>query len=263
MPYNRAQAPAGFLNSSAEEMTHYLIAQLNGGRYNGSPVLSPSGIDELHRPGAEVGYDDASYAMGWFVSPINGIPTVSHGGDTANFHADLVLVPEGKWGIVLLMNGNNGLRPARIAAIHAGVTSLLVGKEPPPFVAPNDARPAFLMYLLIALALQVGGLIWSMVLLRRWRLHPARRPQGWFRVALRVVPPLVLNLLWAGVCLVVMPPFLGAPLGALVVLVPDAGYALLLSTAIALGWGLLRPVLVFWVLRTDRRPVTAGLPARA
>ena len=43
LPYNRGLVPAGYLISDAEDMTHYLIAQLNGGRYRSASVLSPDG----------------------------------------------------------------------------------------------------------------------------------------------------------------------------------------------------------------------------
>src|SRR6266508_3860732 len=52
LPYNRGLVPAGYLISSAEDMTHYLIAQLNDGRYRTASVLSPAEIAELHQPGA-------------------------------------------------------------------------------------------------------------------------------------------------------------------------------------------------------------------
>ena len=32
-PYNRSELPAGYLISSAEDMAHFLIAEMNGGRY--------------------------------------------------------------------------------------------------------------------------------------------------------------------------------------------------------------------------------------
>lgn len=51
-------------------------------------------------------------------APTNGLPTVRHVGVTANFHANLVLVPESRWGIVLLMNGNSAfLGKSRIDGI--------------------------------------------------------------------------------------------------------------------------------------------------
>ena len=33
LPFSRAKLPAGFIISSAEDMAHFLIAQMNGGRY--------------------------------------------------------------------------------------------------------------------------------------------------------------------------------------------------------------------------------------
>jgi CubicO group peptidase (beta-lactamase class C family) len=47
MPYNRAQLPSGFINAGARDMTHYLIAQLDGGRYKDAQVLSSRGIAEI------------------------------------------------------------------------------------------------------------------------------------------------------------------------------------------------------------------------
>jgi CubicO group peptidase (beta-lactamase class C family) len=258
MPYNRAQLPSGFIHASAEDMTHYLIAQLNGGRYGAASVLSPTGMAQMHQPTVPIGYDNAAYGMGWFVSDTNGVPMVSHGGDTANFHADLILVPDSRWGIVLLMNGNNGVRPERITAIATGVTSLVMGKQPPPVVERSSFRQTLRMYVLIVLAVQVLGLVRSGVLLRRWYHQPARRPRGWVRVALRVVPSLLLSLVWAVLGLTIMPLFLGAPLLVLPLFAPDLGYALLLSLGIALGWGLLRPILVFLVLRTRRVSQVSG-----
>ncbi len=67
--------PSGQLIASAEDMAHYLIAQLNGGRYDGAQILSEAGIAEMHHGVAEwremgmlVGY----YGMGWVSQEIGG-----------------------------------------------------------------------------------------------------------------------------------------------------------------------------------------------
>lgn len=49
-PYPRRMTPAGFLISSAEDMTHYIIAQLNEGAYGDNQLLTPQGIATLHTP---------------------------------------------------------------------------------------------------------------------------------------------------------------------------------------------------------------------
>jgi hypothetical protein len=259
MPYNRAQLPAGFINASAEDLMHYLIAQLNGGVYRSVSLLSPAGVAELHRPAVPTGYDQASYAMGWFVTETDGVRVVSHGGTTANFHANLVLIPERQLGVVLLMNGENGLQSARIGAIADGITSLLLGKEPAP-VPSSSARASFLMYAVIILAVQILAFFKALRVLRRWHMQPAARPQGWLRLALRIVPPLVLSLAWAFICWQVLPFILGAPLRILPMFTPDLGYTLHLSFALALGWGILKPILVVLLLTRRAHPRSSASP---
>src|SRR6266498_5597209 len=80
LPYNRGLLPAGYLISSAEDMAHYLIAQLNDGRYASATVLSPARMAEMHRPAVPTAEANTSYGMGWFIGPVNGIPAVFHQG---------------------------------------------------------------------------------------------------------------------------------------------------------------------------------------
>lgn len=141
LPHNRAATPAGFISSSAEDMSHYLIAQLNEGRYGDEEVLSPEGIAELHRPAVSMMGEEAdpsyspSYAMGWGVEEIGGVQVVRHTGSTGDFHADMILLPKAEWGIVLLTNGEDSLQMGRIGRITLGVTDLLVGRGSPPVPA--------------------------------------------------------------------------------------------------------------------------------
>jgi CubicO group peptidase (beta-lactamase class C family) len=256
MPYNRAQVPAGFINASAEDMAHYLIAQLNGGRFGTATLLSAAGIDALHRPATPVGDGTHAYAMGWFVRHTNGIPTVSHGGSTANFHADMVLLPHENWGVVLLMNGENGLHGEEIASIADGVTRLLVGSPPQDLAAGSTARSTLLLYILIVLAVQLLGLSRTVLVVRRWRREPARRPRGVVRVALRTVPPLALSVVWLVAAPTIVPRLVGNDLLDLLLFVPDLGYSLAVSLTLALGWGLLRPALLVLVLQRHGAPST-------
>jgi len=252
--YSSAHLAAGFTIASAEDLAHYLVAQLNGGRYGDTRVLSPDGIAAMHQAAVPTqlgdrGTGQEAYGLGWFVREAQGVQTVAHSGVAPNFHADVVLVPAGKWGVVLLTNGENSLQPARIAGIAHGVTSRLVGTEVPSFGPTNDLKPMLLRLGLLVGACQVGGLIWSLTLLRRWRAHPERRPQGWRRRGVHIVLPLVLNVLWALICLVGLPRFFVWPLWYLRLFVPDLGYVLVLSGAVALAWSILRSVLMVLALR--------------
>lgn len=251
LAYNRALTPAGLITSDARDMSHYLIAQLNGGRYEGARVLSPEGIARLHRGSADMG-GGVSYAMGWVDSKMGDVPVVWHNGDTLDFHADMFLAPKSKWGVVLLMNGSDNLQSSSLDTTANGVMARFVGVTPPS--KPGLSQEPNLVTMLVLLAagvLQLLGIARSFVLLGRWRTQPERRPSGVVRVGLRVVVPLVLNLLWALVALVVVPRVTGVPLWTLAYLPVDVGLVLVLSGMVALVWGaILRPVLALLALRT-------------
>ena len=194
LAYNRGLVPAGYLISSAEDMTHYLVSQLNSGRYNGTSVLSPGGISELHRPAVQTPKEGTSYGMGWFVGPLNDIPVIHHQGETFNFHSNVVLIPQSRKGVVVLMNAENSLdlfTNGRMGTIAAGVTSLLEGQEPP---SPPSNVAIFIVYgaLFALLVLQARGIVRSVVALRSGRIRRGRVGPWW-----RIGFSLVLSLVWA------------------------------------------------------------------
>jgi len=255
----RGMLPQGGVISSAEDMAHYLIAHLNQGRYNGKAILSPAGMAEVQRPAVPLGSADMFYAMGLDVGPTDGVPTLSHDGSMFNFHANLVLIPEGQWGIMLLENAENlpdEFGPQRLQGIAAGVTNLLMGRQPLP-----AASNGFLLFLygaiLVIIVAQALGILRSVALLRRWRAQPADRPHGWLGLGWRAVLPLVCNLSWALIILVGLPRAFG-PLPVLLIGMPDLGPLLVGSGMVALGWSVLRTVLAYVTLRTPvaPRPVT-------
>jgi CubicO group peptidase (beta-lactamase class C family) len=103
-PYNRAELPAGHIIASAEDMAHFLIAQMNAGRYVRSAVLSPGGIALMHaEPPPE------RYGMGWESIRSGGRRLIDHDGGTANFQAALFFDPEARVGVFIGANVVNAL----------------------------------------------------------------------------------------------------------------------------------------------------------
>src|SRR6266545_1408583 len=266
-PFNRGYLPGSGLIASAEDMTHFLVAQLNAGRYANVPVLSAAGIAELHQPAVTAPgphaecltqAPDCAYAMGWGVRQIDGVPAVIKSSDLPLFAADVVLLPTTRFGVVLLMNADTLLEPGRNHAIADGVTRLLLGGQPP---APLGSR-AWMVYLVLVgvVAIQVAGMAWSLITLRRWRTQPERRPQGHWRLGWHVIRPLIVNLAWvlvvlAGIAKLSLPDLL---LGA-----PDLASVLLASGVVALVWAVVRTVLAYGTLRTPVAPRAAIVVAKA
>jgi hypothetical protein len=176
-----------------------------------------------------------------------------------SFQANLVLIPEGRWGIILLENAENLLDefgPQRLQGIAAGVASLLIGRQPPP-----SASSWFFLIIYSAvlgiIVVQALGMLHSAALLRRWWARPTDRPLGWLRIGRHVILPLASNVCWALIILVGLPRALG-PLPVLMIGMPDLGPLLVGSGMVALGWSILRAVLAYVTLRTPvvPRPVT-------
>ena len=232
-------------------MTHYLISQLNGGRYRGTSVLSSGGIGELHRPAVQTPKAGTSYGMGWFVGPRNDIPAIHHQGETFNFHANVVLIPQSRRGVVVLMNAENSLdlfTSGRMGTIADGVTSLLQGQKPPS--RPSNI-PTFIVYaaLFALLVLQTRGIVKSVVALRRGQVRRGRIGP-WWRIGLS----LVVSLVWALFVFVLVPKQLGLPLSVLDDGFPDLVYLLVASALVALVWAVVKAIWTYTVLHGEHAP---------
>jgi hypothetical protein len=199
--------------------------------------------------------------MGWYVVPLNGAPLIWHGGDGTNFHSTMILAPEGQWGVVLLENAQNVKDGGdRMHQTAFGVISLLAGRQP--LAAESNTVLQLILLVLVGItALMLIGMFRSIVVLRRWRTQPGRRPHDRRGIVWHVVLPLVLHLALALLFLVGLPQVLfQTSLSSRVFLwLPDYGYTLLVGGLLALGWGILRTALAYVALRTPvvPHPVTA------
>jgi len=237
---NRAITPTGLISSSVDDMSRYLIAHLNGGEYQGERVLSVQGTAELHAGVADMG-GGPKYGMGWYASQLADTPVVLHNGDTGDFHTTMVLAPSAGWGVVVLMDGSNG--QARLDSPATGVMSMLLGAEAPALPgAYSEASTTILFTLAAALLLQLAAIIRSVVLIRRWRMRPERRPRATFHRVVRVWVPAAVSLVWLLGLALVFPPMLGLPISHLALW--DFGWLAIASAVVALGWGVIAGPLV-------------------
>lgn len=254
--YAHALLPSGDLISTAEEMTHYLIAQLNEGCYNDTAILSPQGIATLQQPAVREGESEKFYGMGWEVRPMNDLTVVRHDGTSANYYADVVLDPTKGWGVVVLLNLNSfNLYGGRLHALTGGVLSLLHGQTPPTLPAMHHP----LLYPIMLVIWAITGLLllwmgWMVLTWRRWRQPAAQAARGWWHGIIRRLPSL-LTLAWALLLLVGIPQVL-YPLSVMLINIPDFGYTVLVAGGVALVCGTLRQGLIYLAMRT---PHTASL----
>ncbi|SDH45982.1 CubicO group peptidase, beta-lactamase class C family [Pedobacter terrae] len=112
--------PAGSINSSANDMTHWLKVWINGGTYKGKEILPASYIREAASsqmvisgglPEADKDIYLSNYGFGWMISSYRGHYMVEHGGNINGFSASVSFFPTDKIGIVVLTNQNTSNVP--------------------------------------------------------------------------------------------------------------------------------------------------------
>src|SRR5215216_1826703 len=86
---DRAILPAGaHTSASAEDVAHFLIAQLGGGRFGDGAILSAEGIAKMQRPALPRADGPGFWAMGWdLVTAIGNVTTIVKLGDSVNFNS--------------------------------------------------------------------------------------------------------------------------------------------------------------------------------
>lgn len=246
MPIPQGSLPGGMLISSAEDMAHYLIALLNGGRYKNGQILSSTGVAELQRGVGEVramGHVLGQYGMGWFIAEISQSKLVWHGGTLPDFAAYMALLPEQKKGVILLFNTSHHWLTPVLAEVGMGVTALLAEEEytPLPFVR---LIPWMLRGQALIPAIQATTVVASMRLLRRWRQQPERRSEGYkwgLCVLLMLIPHLLITL--------TLRPMLGKRRDYLKLYMPDYAWIAMICGSFSLVWSFLHLGLIFQGLR--------------
>ena len=122
--------PAGSVSATADAMSHFMIAQLEDGQYNGARVLKPETVRLMHSRLFGVSPAANGMAHGFYETTRNGHRIIAHGGDSQWFHSDMQLMLDEHLGFFVSSNsaGNGGdLR----AAVWAGFLDRYYPYVPP------------------------------------------------------------------------------------------------------------------------------------
>ncbi|HZX70721.1 MAG TPA: serine hydrolase [Rhodanobacter sp.] len=112
-------SPVGGINSSANDMSHWLLMLLADGSYDGKAVLDKAIVTAMETPqipvptdsgvGREIkawmpGGDFYSYGLGLLMNEYAGHKLVWHAGDIDGMASAMVMVPDQRLGIVVMTN---------------------------------------------------------------------------------------------------------------------------------------------------------------
>ena len=114
--------PAASINSSVNDLSHWLLMQVGNGNYKGKQIIPADVIQNTRTPRSIAGSGSSRlyksqhfnlYGLGWFIKDLDGKKTLSHSGGANGFVTNTVIIPEAQLGVVVLTNTDaNGLYEA-------------------------------------------------------------------------------------------------------------------------------------------------------
>jgi hypothetical protein len=135
-------APAGAIISNIDELSHWLIALMNDGKYNGKQVLPTNVLKATLQPaiglpntlGEALGFWELlnpAYGMGRQTAAYRGHLLTYHGGDLPGFHSQVSFMPNDKIGVIVLVISDHSAPLYNIVSYH--VYERLLGLDQTPW----------------------------------------------------------------------------------------------------------------------------------
>jgi CubicO group peptidase (beta-lactamase class C family) len=215
VPYDEPYIPialsAGYLTSTAEDMTHYLIALFDHGQYHEQTRLSDEGM----------GWYDTSWY--WHVGMPDDIRYSFSGGHNS-INTNIQLFPLHRVGVVILMNTRlDSLIPGPTTdEIAFNIARISINY---PYQLPSNRRfysgYALLIGFLLLMSIRI---MWQACKLKNWRIHYqiASRPKrigAWFGIILDF---------WFCLGILILPNLLGTRWNIVLYYRPDFGIPFLM-----------------------------------
>ena len=233
--------PAGYIISSASDMSRYLQAYLNGG----DTILTSESIEAMFNGSVPVA-ENSSYGLGWGILDRDGTKIISHGGLVDNYTCQIFVIPKLKIGGVMLMNSNDYfVGNAMTGNMLLNVIDLLLGKTPSETRGPNYALKHILLDVLYLSIVLISVL--PLILIKKWR----RKSDGKTK---KLVGFITFHVFYPS-ALLLLPVILKVPMYVVERFVPDFFLVIVLSDALAYLTGLLKIGLTIRFRKYFRRSV--------
>lgn len=218
-PFSRVMLPAGYIISNVNDMSKYLIAQLNDGRYKKKQIFSSLIMKQVQAPSATIIKDKLHYGFGWFIHK-NKEFYLSHLGSTPGYTSSMIIYPEEKLGIVVLSNATSyTLGNKDLNALAGIIIDIIKNKE----IKSNDidivSISAYLFF--------IGLLIVQLFLIKRFIKIFKDISKN------KIILSFIFDILIIGSLFFIVPRMYDLTFSGFLVFVPDIGYLMLASISIS------------------------------
>lgn len=118
--------PSGYLISTADDMSKFLLAQIHNQKADGTQLLDPELLAIMRSEPEGI---KSGYGMGWLI--MDQANTIAHGGALEFFQSFILIHPKQQTGLVILIN-QNSLESMQFEnnSVRNGLLELLQGGEP-------------------------------------------------------------------------------------------------------------------------------------
>jgi CubicO group peptidase (beta-lactamase class C family) len=128
--------PAGSLTTTAADMTAFMLAHLQQGRFGDYQMLRSETAQLMHQPSETALPRFSSMAHGFFHEIRNGHTMIGHGGDSVLFHTELDLLPED--GVGIFYNFNSRGRDNAVYGLRKALIDQFMDRYFPRISPPSD-----------------------------------------------------------------------------------------------------------------------------
>ncbi len=142
---------AGGINSSVNDMSKWLMLQLNKGKYGDNlsqEIFSETNQRMMWKPHTNIGFNPRpegavkthfeAYGLGWFIKDMNGLVVFQHTGGLPGMLSSTLVIPEINAAVVVLTNADPG--GYSFWAMRSSITDLLIGAKPTDWISLMKSR---------------------------------------------------------------------------------------------------------------------------
>jgi CubicO group peptidase (beta-lactamase class C family) len=126
----RSSGPAGGIITCVKDMINYIKFQLSDGTYKVKRLLSKESLEALHTPNVYYA-PEQSIGLTFWIDDYRSVKSIRHGGGTVGQASLLTIVPEKKFGLIIVTNSEQG-RVFRPIITNYAIENYLDVKTPQP-----------------------------------------------------------------------------------------------------------------------------------
>ncbi len=125
---------------STSELLRFAALHIGNGKVGNTRLLSTKSAKSMREPISDAGDLHRNYGLGWCVYEYPEFRVVNHGGATRGFRANLTVIPDKKFAIAILTNGDAGSRAIQEIEAWALATHLDFERQVPERVKASSKQ---------------------------------------------------------------------------------------------------------------------------